>query len=329
MAVILLSRLAAATLLRAGAAVAGKACHLETAMMEVRVVAARVLHPRRVAGILHPLARLRERQGERLLRAMLAAAGAAAAVWRGLILPAFPQPMARMAAGERMNQTTLEPAWALRSWKEVIPEAAAVERISMGMAELAGKVAVETDIKGKPAVAIRVKRTPEVAAAVHPTIIIPGSLAATVAKGWSSCDTNFKTSMAYFAEIDGDNIVIRVVAIADRDTADSDGNEVESVGVGFCEQLLGGAWKQTSYNTRAGVHALDGTPFRKNYAGKGYEWREDLDGFVPPRLFDSWHLEPETCDWEPPVPHPEDADKDKRFRWDEENLGWVEVEKLD
>jgi hypothetical protein len=135
--------------------------------------------------------------------------------------------------------------------------------------------------------------------------------------------------MAYFAEIDGDNIVIRVVAIADRDTADADGNEVESVGVGFCEQLLGGAWVQTSYNTRSGVHALGGTPFRKNYAGIGWTWREDLDGFVPPRLFDSWHLEPETCDWEPPVPHPEDADKSKRYRWDEENLGWVEVEKLD
>jgi hypothetical protein len=132
--------------------------------------------------------------------------------------------------------------------------------------------------------------------------------------------------MAYFAEINKDNIVTRVIAVADRDTADPNGNEVESVGVEFCKQLLGGEWKQTSYNTRAGVHALGGTPLRKNYAGEGYEWREDLDGFVPPCPYPSWQLETETCEWESPVPMPNDAGEDKRYSWDEENLNWIEKE---
>ena len=70
---------------------------------------------------------------------------------------------------------------------------------------------------------------------------------------------------------------------------------------------------------------MGGTPFRKNYAGKGYEWREDLDGFVPPRPYDSWSLEPETCQWKPPVPMPEDVDKNKRYVWDEGNLEWEGV----
>jgi hypothetical protein len=131
--------------------------------------------------------------------------------------------------------------------------------------------------------------------------------------------------MAYFAEIDGQNRVVRVLSLGDKNTADSDGNEVESVGAEYLEAWLGGAWVQTSYNTRAGVHSLGGTPFRKNYAGEGYEWREDLDGFVPPRPYDSWHLEPETCQWEPPIPRPEDVDKDKRYVWDEGNLEWVEI----
>ena len=248
----------------------------------------------------------------------------AAAVWRGLTHPAGLQLLVETAAKERMNITTLAQAWVPRLTRENIPGEVGVERIMAGQVELAGKVVVETEGLTQP-MAVRVKRTRAVVAAVQPTMILPPGLAATVAKGWSSCDTNFKTSMAYFAEIDGDNLVIRVVAIADRDTADSDGNEVESVGVGFCEQLLGGAWKQTSYNTRAGVHALGGTPFRKNYAGKGYEWREDLDGFVPPRPYDSWHLEPETCQWEPPIPRPKDVDKNKRYVWDEGNLEWEGV----
>ena len=120
--------------------------------------------------------------------------------------------------------------------------------------------------------------------------------------------------MAHFAEIE-DGIVVRVLVVDDEDEAN---------GAELLATLKGGTWVQTSYNTRGGVHKLDGTPLRKNYAGRGYSWREDLDAFVPPRGFDSWHLDTETCLWEPPTAMPDDG---KLYLWHEDNLEWVEVDK--
>ena len=75
--------------------------------------------------------------------------------------------------------------------------------------------------------------------------------------------------MAHFAEIDAFHKVMKVVVVADKDTQDKDGNEIESIGASFLHELLGGTWLRTSYNTFGGVHELGGTPFRKNYAGIG------------------------------------------------------------
>ena len=76
--------------------------------------------------------------------------------------------------------------------------------------------------------------------------------------------------------------------------------------------------KRTSYNTRGGVHTEGGTPFRKNYAGIGYRYDEALDAFIPPKPFESWFLNEETCLWEPPVPMPESGP----HTWNEETLSW-------
>ena len=54
--------------------------------------------------------------------------------------------------------------------------------------------------------------------------------------------------MAHFAELDENNIVLRVIVVANADTANDDGVEVESIGARFCQNLLGGRWVQTSYN---------------------------------------------------------------------------------
>ena len=54
--------------------------------------------------------------------------------------------------------------------------------------------------------------------------------------------------MAHYAELDENNVVKRVIVVANKDTADVDGNENEAIGVAFCQKLLGGNWKQTSYN---------------------------------------------------------------------------------
>lgn len=83
-----------------------------------------------------------------------------------------------------------------------------------------------------------------------------------------------------------------------------------------------GEWIQTSYNTQAGVHKLGGTPLRKNFAGIGYVYDKERDAFYVPQPYPSWTLNEETCLWEAPVPHPEN---DKYYKWDEQQLNWVEV----
>ena len=118
--------------------------------------------------------------------------------------------------------------------------------------------------------------------------------------------------MAHFAQLNEENIVTQVIVVANQDTADQSGVEDEAIGIAFCNKLLGGNWKQTSYNGR----------IRKNYAGIGYKYDADLDAFIPPQPFASWLLDNETCQWKAPVDYPTD---DKRYTWDEETLTWKEI----
>jgi hypothetical protein len=86
-----------------------------------------------------------------------------------------------------------------------------------------------------------------------------------------------------------------------------------------------GKWVQTSYNTHGGVHTLGGTPFRKNYAGIGYSYDRIRDAFIPPKPFESWILNEDTCLWDTPTPMPDDG---QRYTWNEEISNWdlIEVE---
>lgn len=119
--------------------------------------------------------------------------------------------------------------------------------------------------------------------------------------------------MAHFCELDENNVVTRVIVVANKDTADANGNEVESIGVAFCQRLLGGNWKQTSYHGN----------IRKNYAGVGYTYDAAIDAFVPPQPYPSWVLNSDTAQWEAPVPMPTDG---KMYSWDEATQSWVEVQ---
>jgi hypothetical protein len=118
--------------------------------------------------------------------------------------------------------------------------------------------------------------------------------------------------MAHFAQLNEENLVTQVIVVANQDTADQDGVENEAIGIEFCTNLLGGTWKQTSYNGN----------IRKNYAGIGYKYDATLDAFIPPQPFSSWTLNEETAQWEAPTAYPTD---DKRYTWDEETTSWVEV----
>jgi len=134
--------------------------------------------------------------------------------------------------------------------------------------------------------------------------------------------------MAHFAQIDSNNIVTQVIVVADADTADAQGNHMESIGIAFCQRLIGGNWKQTSYNTQGGTHNNGGTPLRGNYAGIGYTYDSANDVFYAPQPYPSWTISGPTWTWTPPVPYPTDVgteDAPKRYNWDENNRTWVEV----
>lgn len=81
------------------------------------------------------------------------------------------------------------------------------------------------------------------------------------------------------------------------------------------------SWIQTSYNTYGGTHRLGGTPLRKNYAGVGYSYDALKDVFIPPKQFESWILNEETCLWEPPIEYPNDG---KIYDWNENTKTWEE-----
>jgi hypothetical protein len=109
--------------------------------------------------------------------------------------------------------------------------------------------------------------------------------------------------MAHWAEINENNIVIRVTV---GDNNDPNGDE----GYQWLIDNLGGTWVKTSYN---------GT-IRKNFAGISFIYDATRDAFIPPQPFESWTLNEETCNWDSPVPYPNDG---KDYVWDETSLNWV------
>ena len=131
--------------------------------------------------------------------------------------------------------------------------------------------------------------------------------------------------MSHFAKLDANNIVTFVTVGRQED----DGQEAALTA------RTGDVYKQTSYNTRGGVHYTDGVPsadqskaLRKNYAGLGYTYDAGRDAFIPPKPYNSWVLNETTCLWDAPVPYPTDVgteENPKRYTWDEEAVNWVEV----
>jgi hypothetical protein len=123
--------------------------------------------------------------------------------------------------------------------------------------------------------------------------------------------------MPHFAKVT-DNVVTQVI-VAEQSFFDT-----------FVDSSPG-EWIQTSYNTHGGVHynpetgqpsADQSKTLRKNYAGIGFSYNKQLDAFIPPKPFESWILNEQTCLWVSPVPMPNDG---KHYKWDESTLSWVET----
>ena len=111
-------------------------------------------------------------------------------------------------------------------------------------------------------------------------------------------------NMAHYAFLDSNNVVTEVIVGKNEG---EDGIDWEQ----WYGDFRGQVCKRTSYNNN----------IRKNYAGVGYTYREDIDAFVPPQPYASWILDA-NAQWQPPVAIPTD---DKMYLWNEETLSWVEV----
>jgi hypothetical protein len=125
--------------------------------------------------------------------------------------------------------------------------------------------------------------------------------------------------MAHFAKLGTGNIIENVISINNSVITDSNGVEQEKLGVDFINKLYNtrDVWKQTSYNRT----------FRKNYAGIGYQYDQQKDAFIPPKPFNSWLLNEDTCRWEAPVAMPTTELEDNQYySWNEQTLSWNIVE---
>lgn len=119
--------------------------------------------------------------------------------------------------------------------------------------------------------------------------------------------------MAHYALLDDNNIVIEVIVGQDEDTGIEDWEKEY-------ERLFKKKCRRTSYNMFAGEHLEGKEPFRKNYAIIGGTYDEDLDAFIPPKPYDSWILDTESCIWYAPVPEP--IDDAYIYGWDEDLQEW-------
>ena len=132
--------------------------------------------------------------------------------------------------------------------------------------------------------------------------------------------------MAHFAKLNEENIVTQVIVINNSDITNSRGREEETIGIKYCQKLLGESttWKQTSYNNN----------FRGNYAGIGYTYMENVatlgvastDIFIEQQPYSSWSIGVGTARWYPPAnpgPAPaltaDEEAANKFYTWNESN----------
>ena len=143
--------------------------------------------------------------------------------------------------------------------------------------------------------------------------------------------------MAHFAELDNDNVVLRVVVVGNDCVPSDEHVDGETWCVNF---FKGGTWKQTSYNHN----------FRKQYAGIGYTYDAAKNKFISPKPHASWALDGND-DWQAPVTFPtvttygsndpldrymiswdeagqqwtakDHEDPQNNFNWDASALAWV------
>jgi hypothetical protein len=139
--------------------------------------------------------------------------------------------------------------------------------------------------------------------------------------------------MAHFSKLDNNNVVLSVIKVDDSNASS------ESEGITYLTNLFGYTnWKQTSYNTRGGVHYEpdSDTPssdqskaLRANFAkvGEVYDSTNDIFRENKPEGCDSWTLNTTSGEWEAPVARPTieqmtDGENDYKAVWNNANNRW-------
>lgn len=112
--------------------------------------------------------------------------------------------------------------------------------------------------------------------------------------------------MAHFAEVNEDNVVVRVLVTNDNELNGDEGHL-------WLVNTYGGTWIKTSYNGN----------IRKNFAGPGFSYSPELDAFIPPKPYDSWVLDEDSANWQAPTPYPSDG---FAYIWDESTVKWQVAE---
>jgi hypothetical protein len=113
--------------------------------------------------------------------------------------------------------------------------------------------------------------------------------------------------MAHYAFIDENNVVTEVI-VGIEETELIEGKNPEA----WYSEFRNQACKRTSYNGK----------IRKHFAGIGFTYDTELDAFIPPKPFESWELDEETCTWVSPIPYPSDG---LVYKWNEAALDWEAV----
>ena len=117
--------------------------------------------------------------------------------------------------------------------------------------------------------------------------------------------------MAYYALLDQNNIVVQVISGKDE------GGEIDWEA--YYSNFTGKNCKRTSYNSCCGEHLTGKECFRKNFAGIGFTYDKYRDAFIPPKPYNSWVLDQQTCTWKAPIDRPND---ENTYIWNENTLSW-------
>jgi len=129
--------------------------------------------------------------------------------------------------------------------------------------------------------------------------------------------------MAHFAELNSNNIVIRVVVACNQDIANNGGEQSEQAAEHFktvCPLSNEGVkWVQTSYNNN----------FRKQYAGINHTYDPIKDKFILPQPYPSWSLNIND-DWQAPITYPtillDSNNKYYTISWNENEQKWTGID---